>query len=240
MEKLHAVHRDERFDLIVLDTPPTANALDFLEAPQRLVGAIDSPVMRWFVDTLKTGAGLSLLGKSASFVLRGLARFTGTAFLDLVAEFIVELNTLFGGFRERAQAVYDGLRADDVAFVVVTSPNPATIAEAVFFGDRLGQYGITPKGVVVNRVHPPVPELLDDSSLHQAIVETAGNGHTGPLEAAVHSAAADARAWALRDQEGIRRLQGRLGDDMRYVEVPALEQDVHDLASLSRVADYLA
>ena len=127
MEKLHAVRQDARFDAIVLDTPPTTNALDFLDAPQKLVGAIDSPVMRWFVEQLGGSAGL--LGRSAAFVLRGLARFTGAEFLQLVGQFVTDLNALFGGFRQRAQQVYDDLRGPDVAFVIVTSPSPLAVGE---------------------------------------------------------------------------------------------------------------
>ena len=91
----------------MLDTPPTTNALDFLDAPQRLVGAIDSPVMRWFIEQMAERRGLGLLGKGAAFVLRGLSKFTGGEFLEQVGEFVSGINDLFGGFRERAQAVYD-------------------------------------------------------------------------------------------------------------------------------------
>jgi len=100
MEKLHAMRRDPRFDFIVLDTPPTTNALDFLDAPQKLVGAIDSPVMRWFVQQLQESAGL--LGRGAALVLRGLARFTGAEFLQVIGQFLTDINALFGGFRQRA------------------------------------------------------------------------------------------------------------------------------------------
>lgn len=240
MEKLHAVRTDGDYDLIVLDTPPTTNALDFLEAPQKLVGAIDSPVMRWFVEALDEGtpAGFGLVGKGTAFVLKGLARFTGADFLQLVREFISELNALFGGFRKRAEAVYESLRGDDVAFVVVTSPAPSTVAEAIFLGDKLADYGISPKGLVVNRVHPEVPQLPESSTLPERVTEIAGKRRAASLMNALTAAADSARAWAARDLEGIRRLRSRLRVPMHYAQIPAFERDVHDLGALSRVAAY--
>src|SRR5450432_1503638 len=124
MEKLLAVQRDPRFDLVVLDTPPTANALDFLDAPERLVEALDSAAIRWFVEAFQSTGKLSLniLARSAAAVLRGLGRITGGGFLEAMAEFITELNDLFGGFRERAKIVQAALRSPEVSFVHATSP----------------------------------------------------------------------------------------------------------------------
>ena len=106
MEKLVAVKDDPRYDLIVLDTPPTANALDFLDAPQRLMEALDSATMKWFVQAFESGGkfSLNLIAKSAATILRGIGRITGGGFLEAMAEFIGELNELFGGFKERASA----------------------------------------------------------------------------------------------------------------------------------------
>src|SRR5688572_15841477 len=112
MEKLHAVRKVGDYELIVLDTPPTSNALDFLDAPEKLVGVIDSPAMRWFLSAF-TGAGklgFSLVGRGAQMVFRGLAKFTGGEFLDSVAEFVSDINDLFGGFTHRARDVSNALR----------------------------------------------------------------------------------------------------------------------------------
>jgi anion-transporting ArsA/GET3 family ATPase len=241
MEKLHEVRRDPRFDLIVLDTPPTSNALDFLEAPQKLVGAIDSPVMRWFVDAMQSNAGLGLVGRGAAFVLKALARFTGAEFLEQVGEFIRELNELFGGFRSRAKAVYDDLKGPDVAFVVVTSPAPSSVAEAIFFSRKLREYGITPRGLVVNRVHPPLDLQIDRAV---AARELAGAGveflDRPDLLARMFTAAEDAREQSLRDQQGLERLRKSVGQDLPFVEVPAFDRDVHDLAALARLSNHLA
>jgi anion-transporting ArsA/GET3 family ATPase len=238
MEKLHDVRRDPRFDCIVLDTPPTAHALDFLDAPQKLVGAIDSPVMRWFVQQLEARRGLGLLGKGAAFVLRGLSKFTGAEFLDHVGEFVSGINALFGGFRERAQAVYDDLRGPDVAFLIITSPSPLAVGEAVFFSRKLAEYGIAPAGVVVNRVHRPV-ELSAEVSVAELAAQLPPGADAEGLLARMRAAAADQDALARRDREGVRRLREHIGTRMSYTEVPALDRDVHDLAALAEVSTYL-
>jgi anion-transporting ArsA/GET3 family ATPase len=238
MEKLHAVRSDPRFDFIVLDTPPTTNALDFLDAPNKLIGAIDSPVMRWFVQQMQAKSSMSLLGKGAAIVLRGLAKFTGVEFLEHVGEFLTDINELFGGFRERAQAVYQDLRGPDVAFVIVTSPSPLAVGEATFFSDKLESYGIAPSAVVVNRVHAFAIEhgLPEVSTLAARL---AGSVDVGSLLARMHDAARDQSGIAARDREGIRRLREHIGTGMTYTEVPALDSDVHDLAALAEVSSYL-
>jgi anion-transporting ArsA/GET3 family ATPase len=243
MEKLHAVRHDERFDLIVLDTPPTTNALDFLDAPQKLVGAIDSPVMRWFVDTLENAGGLSLVGRGAAFVLKGLGRFTGAEFLQHVGQFVTELNSLFGGFRERARAVYEDLKGKDVAFVIVTSPSPLTVAEAIYFTRKLREYGIEPKAMVVNRVHAaPELEAGEDDAASELASFLSSRGlsvDAKRLWERMQTAAEDAFTLAHRDLQGLKRLRKSVGDDLPYVEVPAFDRDVHELGSLARLSEYL-
>ncbi len=161
MEKLVAVQQDPRFDLIILDTPPTANALDFLDAPLRLVEALDSSTMRWFLQAFESTGKLSLnlLARSAAIVLRGLGRITGGGFLAEMAEFIAELNDLFGGFKQRAQKVETALRSPEVSFVLVTSPAPMSIQEVLFFSDRLEQARMPRGAFVVNRFRMPPPGL---------------------------------------------------------------------------------
>lgn len=236
MEKLYELRREGDWDLIVLDTPPTSNALDFLDAPRKLVGAIDSPVMRWFVQTVEGSAGL--IGRGAGMVLKGLSRFTGTEFLELINEFVTEINAMFGGFQQRAQAVYDDLQADDVAFVIVTSPAPPAVAEALYFHDRLTDYGITPRGLLVNRVHAAVAEEVDLSALRTGITAHY-DGDAEQLIERMRTAVAEENHRARGDRSGIEKLQQRLPTNIGYVEIPAMETDVHDLAALARVGDHL-
>jgi len=243
MEKLHQVKQDPSWDLIVLDTPPTQNALDFLDAPERLVGAIDSPATRWFVQAFRDdgrGSAFSILGKAAGLVFKGLAQFTGAEFLDQVAEFIAGLNELFGGFRERAERVSKDLRSKDVAFVVVTSPSPLAVREARFFSDRLREAGMRQNAIVMNQVHPQFGNhtSVETIAATLAAADVPAEQCEG-LADRMHRAleAEDARGRA--DRREADSLRAHVGADVVFVEVPAFEADVHDLGALARVADYL-
>ncbi|MBI5531455.1 MAG: ArsA family ATPase [Deltaproteobacteria bacterium] len=243
MEKLHEVKSKGAFDLIVLDTPPTANALDFLDAPVRLIDALDSPAMRWFVQAFRSSGklSLSLLAKSAALAIRGVGRFTGGRFLQDVAEFLTEINDLFGGFRERAREVQASLRAPDVAYVLVTSPSPMAISEALYFSDRLVDLGLKSDAFVVNRVHmpplfrPTTPEVAEAVSrkglrLDRASPETLMQA----LADEARQAELDARHLHVLDE-------AFAGMDRRplRVDVKAFTDDVHDIPSLDRVARIL-
>jgi anion-transporting ArsA/GET3 family ATPase len=243
MEKLHSVKSDPRYDLIVLDTPPTSNALDFLDAPERLAGLVDSPAMRWFIQAFE-GAGklsLNLVGKGAAFLLRGLSKFTGTGFLEQVAEFVTEFNDLFGGFRERAQQIASYFRSSEVAFVIVTSPAPLAVEEAIYFGERLAEAGMRRDAFVINQVHA----LIAEPSASTAQLEPEARAHlpegadAAKLVARMRRALDDARLRAVADRLEAERLRSRCGSESLYVEVPVMEHDVHDLGSLASVARYL-
>jgi anion-transporting ArsA/GET3 family ATPase len=242
MEKLYAVRNERDFDLIVLDTPPTSNALDFLDAPQRMVGAIDSPAMRWFMQAYRGTGASSVLGRGASFVLRGLSRFTGATFLEDLSRFVDDLSGLFGGFRERALKVYEGMRAPDVSFLIVTSPDPMAVNEAIYFSDRLAESGMRREAFVVNRVRPrrPVPRV----SSAQEIVRRLGPvaARLGDPEAFARRLVqnfTDLRTLGEVDDREIRRLEERCGKGPTYVRVPAFDEDVHDLTALTRVNAHL-
>ena len=244
MEKLHQVRQDERFDLIVLDTPPTSNALDFLDAPERMVAAIDSPAMQWFVSAFR-GAGkvsFGLFGKGASLVFKALGRLTGAGFLEDVAEFVAGLNDLFGGFKQRAEEVSGALRSEEVAFVVVTSPSPLAIQEAMYFSDRLSEQSMRRDAVVINGVH----HLLEEPHVpHQQQLEAlqtmAPDQDAASLHDKMTQAIDDERLRAVADRIEADRLRNHLAGSSPtiFVEVPRLEHDVHDLRSLAIIADHL-
>jgi len=240
MEKVLLVRRDPRFDRIVLDTPPTSNALDFLDAPERLIEAIDSPAMRWLVQTVEKSGRFSLnfLARGVALVLRGIGRLTGKGFLEHLAEFVVELNELFGGFRERAAEVAKAFRAPDLAYVLVTSPAPAAIDEVSYFAARLRQQGMRPDAVVVNRLQTS-PAPVDSAELARAAREL-GLPLSPEALAGVELAAQDERTRAAFDVAQLRQLEGSLGSELPPIlRVPVQAADVHDVRGLAQVAALL-
>lgn len=238
MEKLYSLRSDPRFDIILLDTPPTANALDFLDAPGRLVGAIDSPAIRWFVDALESSGKLSfnLVAKSTALLLKGISKVTGGGFLEQVAAFISEMNALFGGWKQRADAVAAALRGKDVAYVLVTTPDPLALREVTYFAERLRKEGMIPDAFVVNRVNPSFP--LEDEKLGADVAEIAGSDVTLPARAA--RALKDASRQGKLDRLHLFALEGAAPEGTLTVLVPAYASDVYDLEALSEISRVLA
>jgi anion-transporting ArsA/GET3 family ATPase len=243
MEKLVSVQRDPRFDLIILDTPPTANALDFLDAPQRLVEALDSSTMRFFLQAFEsTGKfSLNLLARSAALVLRGLGRITGGGFLAEMAEFIAELNDLFGGFKQRAQAVEASLRSPEVSFVLVTSPAPMSINEVLFFSDRLEQAELPRGAFVINRFHlpPPGPGTTPTAAEADQAARSRGLHLEEDAPARLVHAHEDGRRLAALDALHVRDLDARAEGRVPIIRVPELTGDVRDLGTLNQLAGTL-
>lgn len=243
MEKLYEVKNDPRFDIIILDTPPTSHALDFLDAPERLIDALDSSAMRWFVKAFQSTGKLSfnVLARSAAMALRGLGRITGRGFLEEVAEFVSELHHLFGGFTERAREVQAALRGEDVAYVLVTSPSPMAIREVVYFAERLASLHLPSDAFVINRVHVAPGATYDVDEIARAIAHWGIElDEDAPIR--LRSAVRDEAVQAALDAHHLtildRALDGGAASAMR-IRVPAFPYDVHDLASLDEVAKIL-
>src|SRR4051812_35632612 len=171
MEKVLAVLKSGRYDLIVLDTPPTSEALDFLDAPERLVEALDSPAMRWLVQALQPSGGFSmrLLARGVAALLRTMGRVTGRGFLEDMAAFVGELNELFGGFKERAGEVSRAFRAPDFGYLLVAAPSAPALDEARFFSERLRRLGLRADALVLNRVHPSESPPVSAAALQAAL-----------------------------------------------------------------------
>jgi len=243
MEKLVAVQADPRFDLVILDTPPTANALDFLDAPGKLADAIDSAAMRWFVTAFESSGKLSLnlLARSAAAVLRGLGRITGAGFLQAMAEFISELNDLFGGFKQRAKMVEQALRSKEVSFVLVTSPAPMSIQEVLFFSERLEESGMPRGAFVINRFREPPPCSEPPPTVGDATQALGAHGLKLDDDAPerMTRAHSDAVRLAALDALHVRSLDQRANGKVPIVRVPELASDVHDLGNLALVAETL-
>lgn len=242
MEKLYAVRKDPAYDLILLDTPPTQNALDFLDAPERLVDALDSAATRWFVQAFQSSGkfSLNLLAKTSAAVLRGIGKLTGGGFLEQVAEFLTEINAVFGSWKERADEVASALRGPDVAYVLVTTPDPLSVREVLYFADRLKKQSMRRDAFVVNRVHPEYGKLAEPG---QVLAAMRAHGLALDPSAAprLRKAAEDESRLGKQDALHLYALEGAFDEDGSVrVDVPAFPFDVHDLAGLAKIAQFLA
>jgi len=243
MEKLVAVRDDPAYDLILLDTPPTANALDFLDAPERLMDALDSPAMKYFIEAFQTSGKFSLnvLAKSASLVLKTIGKVTGGGFLEDMARFVVELNDLFGGFKERATMVQKALRSPDSSFLLVTSPAPMSIREVLYFSERLAEHGMPRGAFIVNRFRMPparAGEPPTEPQVRDAVIKHDLKLDEDAPERLIR-AHADAVKLAALDARHVRALDEASGHAVPIVRVPELATDVRDVALLAKIADLL-
>ena len=248
MAKLHEFDRTGEWDLIIVDTPPTAHALDFLDAPQKLTQAIDSPAIEWF-RKMQGGGGWSAVGRAGSFVLKRLARFVGSQFLNDLAIFFTEFNDILGGFRARAEETFALLRQPKVGFVLVASPEPMAMNEALAFHQRLIASSMPFVGFVVNKVHPARPwhgpvDAHGAASLpvvEAAVTPLALSGTSLRMAAeAMIAAHRELEAKAAADRLALDRLTAAGGRDAIVLEVPFLKEDVHDLDRLAGLGQFLA
>jgi anion-transporting ArsA/GET3 family ATPase len=241
MEKLVAVHHDPRYDLVLLDTPPTTNALDFLDAPKRMIDALDSSTMKWFIEAFESTGKLSLnlLARSAAVVLKGIGKLVGGGFLEAMAEFITSLNDLFGGFRSRASVLEKTLRSPDVAFVLVTSPSPVSIQEVLYFEGRLKEAKMPRGAFVVNRVRlpPAQAEGLCEADVTEALVAK-GIRLDGDAPKRILRAYADAAKLAALDTLHLKSLVAS-AEGLPVVRVPEFPTDVHDASALVKLSAML-
>lgn len=247
MAKLHDFDRTGNWDLIVVDTPPTAHALDFLDAPSKLSEAIDSPAIEWFRKLQgQSGSKWSLVGKTGTYVLKRLAKFVGSKFIDDIAVFFTEFNDILGGFRQRAEATFALLRQPKVGFVLVASPEPLTVREALAFHQRLTTAGMPFVGFVVNKMHPsrPLPAggaKLDDAlAQHPGVAALGISGTTRTMAAqALTAAHAEIETLAIADLRALQQLHTVGGAGALVVPVPLQRDDVHDVDRLVALEKFL-
>jgi len=230
--KLYDLDQAHEFDLLVLDTPPSRNALDFLEAPQRLSAFLEGSSLKAFVRP--TGIGLRVLGRSATPLLSALRRVLGVDLLSDVGRFFQLLGGMTRDFNERATQVEMLLRADTTAFVLVTSAEREPIDEAIWFHRTLEQGGLPFAGVIVNRVHHDLLNGSEPDDVRPALRRSLG----ADLAARVAQNFDDYHVLARRDDRNVERLAHALGEEPLLL-VPQLEQDVHDLEGLVQMQRYL-
>ena len=228
MEKLYELDAEARYDALVLDTPPTRNALDFLDAPSRLLGFLDSRALVALI-----GPGSRLLGRGSSLLLHALKRIAGVQVMEDVSEFFAAFAGMTQGIRDRAARVEALLSGPSTAFLVITSPRPDSVEEAICFRRRLAERGMPFGGVVLNRVHFR-PGGFDGSVPRSELAEALGAMLGGKVARSLE----DVKALAARDRRSAARLQQALGQ-APVVSVPNLDDDVHDIAGLAALNELL-
>jgi anion-transporting ArsA/GET3 family ATPase len=230
--KLYDLDREGDFDLLVLDTPPSRNALDFLEAPGRLTSFLEGRAGKAFIRP--TGFGMRMLSRGAAPLLAALRRVTGVDLLSDLAGFFGLLGDMTDDFSQRAAQVERMLRASTTAFLLVTSAQSAPIEEAIWFRRTLQDSGLPFAGVVVNRVHHDLLGDSEDEDLTAALLSELPGELAGRVAENFH----DYHVLARRDQRNVERLADELGDSPLLL-VPYLDHDVHDIEGLLRVHRYL-
>jgi anion-transporting ArsA/GET3 family ATPase len=240
MEKLSQLRALDEWDLIVVDTPPSRSALDFLDAPQRLSRFLDGRIIRLLTAPAKVSgrAYLKVVSTGFSIFARAVTKIVGTQVLADISEFVSALETMFGGFRDRAQATYDLLRRPGTAFVVVAAAEPDALREASYFVERLAEDEMPLAGLVVNRTRCSLAPGLSAQRAAVAadhLVESGGD----QLAAAILRVHADRTALAAAENR-LRDRFTRAHPDVPQVEVPAMATDIHDLAGLRQIATALA
>jgi anion-transporting ArsA/GET3 family ATPase len=227
--KLYELDQDGDYDLLVLDTPPSRNALDFLDAPARLAHFFGGRAVRLFLRP----AGFSgrLLGRGTGVVFSLLQRVTGVDLLHDVSVFFRTLGGMVDGFVERARRVGALLEDPATTFLIVAAPRHDPVEEAIFLHRRLREAGMPFGGLVINRVHE-APEPV--TAVPAGLAGELGEALTGRVE----TSARELAALATRDEAAIERLEAELGHPPTIV-VPELDDDVHDVEGLALVRSYL-
>jgi anion-transporting ArsA/GET3 family ATPase len=231
MEKLFEIHQEGRYDFLVLDTPPSRNALDFLDAPKRLTQFIEGRGMAMFMKP--TGFATRVVGRGSSMAFSVLKRITGLDLLADLSEFFQAFSGMVDGFRERAKRVSELLSDPATTFMVVCGPQGEPISEAVYFHRKLVEAQLPVGGVIVNKVH------------YQADVEAGGEAEVDlrdllddELAARVASNFADYQALAQRDARNVDHLAREL-NARRVIRIPYMDEDIHDLEGLLKIDRYL-
>jgi anion-transporting ArsA/GET3 family ATPase len=255
MEKLFEIYMERKYDLIVLDTPPTKHALDFLDAPKRMTDFLDGSVLKWFLKPYFAAgkAGLRVFQRGAGMVLRTLERVTGIAALKIASDFFLAFEGMYDDFKERARAVYELLHDRTTAFVLVTSPEEVTVEEAIYFHDKLLEYGMPLCGLIINKVHTDfmiraetgrsvevrggdklsrrLSNSLAKNKQEEKAMQRIADKLAGNLD--------DYRNLAEIDAQNIRRLTDHIEADSTVGIVPFFDTDVYDIDDLIRINHYV-
>jgi anion-transporting ArsA/GET3 family ATPase len=252
MEKLGQLRHAEEWDLIVVDTPPSRSALDFLDAPQRLGRFLDGRLIRLLTAPARTGmSAMRVLNAGFAMMTGALTKILGAQVLKDAQTFVTAFDTMFGGFRERAEWTYRLLQAPGTAFLVVAAPEPDALREASYFVERLDAERMPLAGLILNRVHVSAAarlsaarslaaaETLDMHDRPDGPENANGDGPRYGLTAAVLRMHAERMNLGKREQRLAEHFTSA-HPAIPVAEVVAQPEDVHDLDGLRVVGTILS
>jgi anion-transporting ArsA/GET3 family ATPase len=232
MEKLFEIHQEGRYDFLVLDTPPSRNALDFLDAPKRLTQFIEGRGMQMFMKP--TGFATRVVGKGSSMAFGVLKRVVGIDLLADLGEFFQAFSGMVSGFQERAKRVSELLADPATTFLIVCGPQGEPIEEAVYFHRKLVEAKLPVGGVIVNKVHYETEADLVGEGVEAELRDL----FDGDLAERVATNFADYQELAQRDARNVDHLAREL-DAKRVIRIPYMDEDIHDLEGLLKIDRYL-
>ncbi|HVM96735.1 MAG TPA: ArsA-related P-loop ATPase [Candidatus Acidoferrales bacterium] len=241
IEQLCELHASDKYDLIVVDTPPTRHALDFLEAPQRIADFLDRSIVKWFVRPYFSAgwATMRFVNRTVGFLFRRLEEATGVSALSQVSEFFSDMSGLFENFEPRVRRVYELLRARETAFILVASPEEQVLSEAEYFLQKIGDLGMSLRAVILNRVHSEIggARKTTDNEKLVGLLRRLGAGESlaGSLAQNLELYESLGRGDTLRVEAFRRQLKA----NVPVAAVPNFTSDVHSLAGLRSMHPYL-
>jgi anion-transporting ArsA/GET3 family ATPase len=246
VEQLGALEASGDYDLIVVDTPPTQHALDFLDAPDKLLAFLDKQVVKWFLPGVTSGwTVFQSMNRSVRFVLDKIEDVTGVAVLSQVSEFFAGMGELFDGFEARVERVTALLRDSETAFVLVAGPGEQVLGQAEYLQGRMAEKGMPLKGVVMNRVHElpgaldPQPRLDGVEEALTAMAEQERLPNPAALAGTLAGTWKDYVYRARGDALRIELFRAGLPSELPVAQIPDLSSDIHDIQGLRSLHMYL-
>ncbi|MEC8382111.1 MAG: ArsA-related P-loop ATPase [Myxococcota bacterium] len=241
-EKLYDVMVSERYDLVVLDTPPVKNALDFLDSPGRMARFVDKRIMKWFLEpSEKPGFLNRVVSTASSAVFKLLSHVFGEHFLNDIVVFFHNFRELYEGFQERHQAVEAIFRAADTCFLIVAAPNKSALSVADFFLEELKKRDLLVPAVIINQRHQTGTEAIDAQHViqHALISDDFETDLVRSLAARLGAAHRRLQRLEQAESQLVEILHGKLDSHQQVYSVPRLHGEVHDLTALNRVGALL-
>ncbi|MBI2340048.1 MAG: ArsA family ATPase [Deltaproteobacteria bacterium] len=237
MEKLFELATEGKYDLIVIDTPPTTHAIDFLEAPQKMIDAIGHSMIHLLLKPamLAGKSGLKFFEKGSRMILKIFDRITGFAFLQDISEMLISFQELLGGFQGRAEEVKKILIQPETSFVLGAACEEKSVREAQFFSERLSALGLPLAGVILNRVHPLYRIKPDEKNEKQKdLASRIGVKLAGKMIQCLDQFEPIAR----RDEAYRKELKKGLTEEQFLTTIPLFESDIHSLEGLYSLTEY--